>query len=121
MFSLLRVESLFVRTDRDCHVWCKFLPSYTCRNTIYFVTLKVDSLFILYLGSNNCLNHRNLFQNGVNFFLKMVHQFLPKSCKFCIFLTMRFCSNFTSMRSKYLSKNVWRDFRLQMSVSVMVT
>ena len=26
--------------------------------------------------------------------------------------TIRFCSNFTSMWSKYLSNNVWRDFRL---------
>ena len=32
---------------------------------------------------------------------------------------MRFCSNFTSMWSKYLSNNVWREFRLPMSASAM--
>ena len=43
--------------------------------------------------------------------------FCQKSSKFCIFRTMRFCSNFTSMWFKYLSNNVWRDFRLK-NVSV---
>ena len=32
----------------------------------------------------------------------------------------RFCSNFTSMWSNYLSNNVWRDFRIPMSASAMV-
>ena len=35
--------------------------------------------------------------------------------------TKRFCSNSTSMWSKYLSNNVWRDFRLPMSASAMIT
>ena len=41
--------------------------------------------------------------------------FLPKSSKCCMFCTIQFCSNFTSMWSKYLPNNVWRDFRLPMS------
>ena len=40
--------------------------------------------------------------------------FLFKSSQFCIFLTIQFCSNFTSMWSKDVSNNVGRDFRLQM-------
>ena len=40
----------------------------------------------------------------------MVNHILSKSSKFCIIQTIRFCSNFTSMWSKYLSNNVWRDF-----------
>ena len=42
--------------------------------------------------------------------------------KTCI-CTMRFCSNFTSTWSKYLSifNNVWRNSKLPMSASVMVT
>ena len=46
--------------------------------------------------------------------------FLSKSSKFCIVRTIRFCSNSTSMWSKYLSNNVWRNFRLPMSASEMV-
>ena len=34
--------------------------------------------------------------------------------------TIRFCSNFCNMWSRYLSNNVWRDFRLLMSASAMV-
>ena len=42
----------------------------------------------------------------------MVNHFLSKkSSKFCIVRTIRLCSNYTSMWSKYLSNNVWRDFR----------
>ena len=51
----------------------------------------------------------------------MVNHFLSKRSKFYIVRTIQFCSNFTNMWSKYLSNNVWRDFRLSMSVSAMVT
>ena len=34
------VELFFVRTDRDCHVWCKI---YTCRITVNFGTLKDEN------------------------------------------------------------------------------
>ena len=47
-----------------------------------FVTLKDDSLYINSLASNNCFSHRNVFQNGVNTFLKIVNHL--KSSKFCI-------------------------------------
>ena len=47
--------------------------------------------------------------------VKMVNHLFSKSSKFCIVRTVRFCSNFTSMWSKYLSNSVWRDFRLPMS------
>ena len=46
--------------------------------------------------------------------------FLSKNSKFCIFRTIRFCSNFTSMWSKYVSNNVWRDFQLPMSALATV-
>ena len=34
--------------------------------------------------------------------------------------TLRFCSNFTSMRYKHFLRNVWRDFRLPMSALATV-
>ena len=78
-----------------------------CRTTIIFGTLKDDSLKINSLALNNCFSHRNIFQNGINTLSKMVNHFLSKSSKFCIVWTIRFCSNFTIMWSKYLSNNVW--------------
>ena len=39
----------------------------------------------------------------------MASNFLSKSSKFCIFLTIRFGSNFTSMWTKHVSNNVGRD------------
>ena len=53
--------------------------------------------------------------------IKWLNIFLPKSSIFCTVRTIQFCSNYTSMWSKYLSNNVWRDFRLPMSASAMVT
>ena len=89
-----------------------------CRTTIVFELMKEDIFQINILASNYCLYHRNVFQNGVNPFSKIVDHFLPKSSKFWIFLTKRFCSNFTSMWSKYLSNNVWKKYRLPMSALV---
>ena len=43
-----------------------------------------------------------------------------KTSKFCIFQSIRFCSNFISLFSKYLSNNVWRYFRLPMSAIAIV-
>ena len=70
---------------------------------------------------NNYLCPRNVFQNGINAFSKMVNHFLTKSSQFCIFPTMRFCSNFTTLWSEYLSNNVRTKLRLLMSESVMAT
>ena len=44
-------------------------------------------------------------------FVKIVNHFLSNTTKFCMVQTIRFCSNSTSMWSKYLSNNVLRDFR----------
>ena len=56
-------------------------------------------------------------KNGVKALSKMVlkNGFLLKSSRFRVVLTIQFCSNFTSMWSKYVSNNVWRDFTLPMS------
>ena len=51
--------------------------------------MKDDSLEINILASNKCLYDRNVFQNGVNTFSKMVNHFLRKSSKICIW-TIRF-------------------------------
>ena len=88
------------------------------RTTIIFGSLKVGSLKIssLALNNNYCFSYRNVFQNVVNALSKMVlknpdfRQKLKISCSY-----IQFCSNLTSMWSKYLSNNVWRDFRLPMS------
>ena len=42
--------------------------------------------------------------------------FLSKSSKFHVFWTIQFCSNFTRMWYKHFLRNVWRDFRLPISV-----
>ena len=42
--TMLRLRSLFVKTDWFLHVWCNFEPGYTCRITVIFETLKDDSL-----------------------------------------------------------------------------
>ena len=44
----------------------------------------------------------------------------PKAQNFCLFLTIRYFLNLTSLWSKCLSNNLWRDFRLPMSATVMV-
>ena len=87
-----------------------------------FCTMKDERLSINALASINCLRHRNVFQNVVNFFSKMVNHFWPNISKFCIFCTIRFCSTFSRMWSKDLSNNAWRDFQLStLSASVIVT
>ena len=59
-----------------CWDWSGFpclvqlLPSYMCRITVNFGRLKDESLKIIISALNNCLCHRNLFQNGVNTFTK---------------------------------------------------
>ena len=117
----LRLRSLFVETAWACHVWFNFLPGYTCRTTVIYGTLKDDSLLIDILASNNCLIHRILFQNSVNTLSKMVNHLLSKRLKFYIVRTIRLRSNLINKWSKYLSNNVWRDFRLSMSGSAVVT
>ena len=84
------------------------------------------SLEINNLALNNCFSYRNVFQNGTNtlskigFFFFKKNPFLSKSWKFRVIWTIRFCSNFTSMWSKYLPNNVWRDFKLPISALAMV-
>ena len=56
-----------------------------CWTTIIFGTVKDGSLLINTKASNNCLYHRNVFQNGVNTFSEMINQklkihFLPCDC-----------------------------------------
>ena len=111
-----RTHGLIANGYRDTAMF-----GYTCRTIVIFETLKDDSLQINSLASNNCFIHRNIFQNGINTLSKMVNHFLSKRLKFYTVQTARFCLSFTSMWSKYLSNNVWRDFRLSMSVSAMVT
>ena len=64
---------------------------------------------------------KNVLQIGVNIVPKMVNHSMSRSSNFGVVWTIQFCSNFTSMLSKYLSNNLWRDFRLRMLASAMVT
>ena len=68
---------------------------------------------MIILASNNCLCHWNLFQTDVNT--------MSKTSKFCKFRTIRFCSNCSSIWLQYLLNNVWKDFRLLLSASVITT
>ena len=99
--------------------------------SLVFWTLKDTSLKINSLAlNNNFFSHRNGLQNGVNALPKTVFKdpvFCQKKKKkkkkpsrFRVVWTMQFCSNFTSMWSKYLSNNVWRDFWLPMSALATV-
>ena len=99
-----------------------FNPGYTCRTNIIFGTLEDGSLKSNSLPFNNCFSYRNVFQNAVNAMSKIFlkNRFLSKSKRFHVVWTIQFCSNFTRMWSKYLSNNVWRDFRLPMSALATV-
>ena len=89
---------------------------------------RVGSPEINNLALNNCFSYRNVFQNGVNALSKTIKKFpffffffFVKKVKFSWSLDhIIICSNFTSMWSKYLSNNVWRDFRLPLSAFAMV-
>ena len=84
----------------------------------FFGTLKDDSLEINTLALNNCFSYRNVFQNDVSVWSKMVLKktgFLSKKPpKFGVVSTIRFCLNFTSMWCTHFWRKVWRDFRLSM-------
>ena len=80
--ALLRVRAFFHKTVRVCHVYCNFKIGFTCRITVSFETLKDGSLLINTLGSNICFSYRNMFQNAVDVFSKIVDAFLSKSSKF---------------------------------------
>ena len=65
------------------------------------------------LASNKYLCHRDIFQNGVNTFSKIViNHFCQRAQNFVYF---------TNTWSKYLPNNVWKDFMLPISASAMVT
>ena len=69
--------------------------------------MKDDSLRINILASNSCFSHRSVFRNGVNIFSYMVY-------------SSDHTIDFVQI-SPASGANVWRDFRLQMAVSAIVT
>ena len=82
-----------------------------------FETLKESRLKMTSLPLINCFNYTNVLQNSVNALAKLVlkSSVFVKKLKFCAFQTILFGSNFASMLTKYVSNNVWRDFRLPVS------
>ena len=87
--ALLRVQAVFHKTVRVCHVYCNFKIGFTCRITVFFGTLKDGSLVINTLASNICFSYRNMFQNGVDALSKIVDAFLSKSSKFYLVRIIR--------------------------------
>ena len=85
----LRVRAFFHKTIRVCHVYCNFKIGCTCRITVIFGTLKDGSLLINTLASNICFSYRNMFQNGIDAFVKIVDAFLSKSSKFYLVRIIR--------------------------------
>ena len=65
------------------------------------------------LASSSCFSYWNVFQNDINALPKIIKHFLSKPLKFRFrtITTIGFCLNFTSTWSKYVSNNVWRDFK----------
>ena len=79
-------------------------------------------MFNKFLNINQlCMSLKRLPRWRQHFLRKWFIIFCQKSSKFCLIHTKRFCSNFTCIWPKYLSNNVWRDFRLLMLGSIMVT
>ena len=79
-----------------------------------FGTQKDGSLQINSLASNN-VSVTEVFQNSVNTLSKMInYAIFVKGLIFFLVRQERFCSNFTSKWSKYLSNNVLRNFNFSM-------
>ena len=114
---ILRVQAVFHKTVRICHVYCNFKLGFTCRITVIFGKLKDGSLLINTLASNSCFSYRNMFQNGVDALSKKkkVDAFLSKSSKFYLVRIILKCSNFASLWHKHLLRNYKWHFRLPMS------
>ena len=115
VFDILRVQAVFHKTVRICHVYYNFKLGFTCRITIIFGTLKDGSLLIDTLASNICFSYRNMFQNCVDTLSKIVDAFLSKSSKFYLVWIIWECSNFASLWHKHLLRNYKWHFRLPMS------
>ena len=81
--------------------------------------MKDGSLLIDAIASNNCLCYRNVFQNDVDSFSKTVNHFLPQKFKMLNILYHTIVFKFHQHVVQYLSNDVWRDFSLPMSASVM--
>ena len=106
------------KTSLRIQVKCSVLKSFKLKaNSSLFVCLfflrygivlsKVSTSVIVRQLQEYLQKWRQRFvKNG--FFNKT--QFLSKSPKFRAVLTIRFCSNFTSMRYKHILRNVYRDF-----------
>ena len=94
----------------------QLLTCYTCWTTVIFKTLKDGCLEINSLALNSCFGYRNVMSSTLcQKWFKKNGFFFTKKLKIRVVWTKQFCSNFTSMWSKYLSNNVWRDLRLPMS------
>ena len=100
---LVSINILFVRTDRDWYVQCKFTPSYTCRITVNFGALKDENILVYYHFriEQYRLSSRNLLKNDVNTFLKWLTFFFCQKAFFFFFIfrNLRLC--FSSMCSKH--------------------
>ena len=69
---------------------------------------------------NSTLCQKWVLKTRFSFLFVCLFVCLSKSSRFHVLWTIRFCSNFTSMWSKYFSNNVWRDFWLPMSAFATV-
>ena len=117
--ALLRLRQVFVETDRvrlPCLVQLlTWLRVSECR---YFWNTERWQSLNWYFSTKQLYQSQKHLPKWRQHFVK---RYVSKSTKFCMFGTIRFCSNCTSMWSKYLSNNAWRDFRLSMSATAMVT
>ena len=66
-------------------------------------------------------SHKNVFQNGVNAFSKTVNPFFAKKLKIVYILYHMILFKFHQHVIQILIEFVWRDLRLSMSASIMVT
>ena len=103
-----------------CHVLVLLLTRLHIPDYRIFWTMRDDSLSMLTTLDVKSNNFKRLLKCRQHF-LKKANHLLQKISKFCIFRIIRFCSNFLSIWSNYISNDVWKKFRLSMSGSVMVT
>ena len=116
MFSFKTTDWVF-HTGRVCHVWCNFQPGYTCRTAIIFGTLKDSNLTINSLPVNICFSYRKRLAKWRSRFVKngLKKSVFGQKVQNFVHFSHTVCSNFASMWSKNVSKNLWRNFRRPVS------
>ena len=111
----LRVQAVFHKTVRVCHIYYNFKLGFTCWITIIFGTLKDGSLLINTWASNICFSYRKHVPKWLRRFVKNSWRPFVKNSKFYPVQIIWKCSHFASLSHKHVLRNYKWHFRLSMS------